>query len=143
MKTKEKNTLVKIIVLGSLTITPIIFFWYAGYISLAALTASAFNNNNLDNLVEYSKNALHLFNIFFIEYLIYLFIIIINYILYKKKHPLILLIINSLIFIFIIADIIIGYINNGSYLSKDFLIYLLASIIGFILYFNLKKKAKN
>ena len=95
-KKSFKDNLIKVIIIGIIFVIPILFFWYAGYITIAAYTAHiwAFENSNL---IETSHMMTNLFTSFVIEYFIYLIIIFINYILYNKKHTYILLVINTII----------------------------------------------
>lgn len=91
-----KENLINILITALIFILPILFFWYAGYITIAAYTAHLWAFENPD-LVETSRIMLNLFSTFVIEYFIYLIFIFINYILYKKKHPYILIVINTFI----------------------------------------------
>lgn len=127
----NKDNIIKMSLIAIILIVPIFFFWYAGYISIAAFTAHLYSLNIIDDqLIEISNSTLYVFTAFTKEYIIYLILLIINYILYKKKHIKPLLIINSLILIYYIYFIIESIITNGTFTPIETLIFTLTSIIG-------------
>ena len=141
-----KDNIIKIILLGIIIIVPIIFFWYAGYVCLAALAAQIYSANSIENLAEMSRFTLKIFNYFFIEYFIYLGITLLNYVLYKKKWKKILVAINGMIIVAFVIQVIIDVRLNNNFLLKDLYIFLVAALIGlaFALRLNsVKSKRKN
>lgn len=134
-KNDLKNNIIKIIILSIIFIIPIIYFIYSAYISISSLAASIINDMPI---IDATKITFNLFLTFAWEYFIYLILLLVNYILYKKKHFKILLIINIILFGLIAIDII-PILQNHNY---DILIFLINVIEGFILAYNLKRQCK-
>lgn len=140
-KKNSKDNIIKIILIAIILIVPIFFFWYAGYISIAAFTARLYSLNIVDDqLIEISQLTLGVLTAFTKEYIVYLILLILNYIFYKKKMKKILLIINSLILIYYIYFIIESFIINGTFIPIESLIFSLASIIGIGFFIKLRKR---
>ena len=134
-KNNLKNNILKIIYLSIIFIVPIVYFMYAGYVSISSLTAEVINNNDI---IIASHNAYKYFLISTIEFFIYyVLLIILNYILYLKKCFKSLLIINTIFFLIAIISIIEIILKQN--LSYDFLIFLVSAIFGYIMAYNLKK----
>ena len=134
-KNNLKNNILKIIYLSIIFIVPIVYFMYAGYVSISSLTAEVINNNDI---IIASHNAYKYFLISTIEFFIYyVLLIILNYILYLKKCFKSLLIINTIFFLIAIISIIEIILEQN--LSYDFLIFLVSAIFGYIMAYNLKK----
>ena len=134
-KNNLKNNILKIIYLSIIFIVPIVYFIYAGYVSISSLTAEVINNNDI---IMASHNAYKYFLISTIEFFIYyVLLIILNYILYLKKCFKSLLIINTIFFLIAIISIIEIILKHN--LSYDFLIFLVSAIFGYIMAYNLKK----
>ena len=141
-----KNSIIKMLIIGIIFIIPILYFWYAGYITIAAYTAHIWIFEDVD-LIETSQIMLNLFSHLVFEYFIYLILMLINYILYKKKLSSILLAINTFILtaigfnridfvpIILLALIIIEIIL-GLLKSKKTLFYfnIIVASISFITY---------
>lgn len=142
-KKNSKDNIIKIILIAIILIVPIAFFWYAGYISIAAFAARLYNLNIVDNqLIEIAQLTLGVFTAFTKEYIIYLILLILNYIFYKKKMKKTLLIINSLILIYYIYFIIENFIINGAFIPIETLIFSLASLIGLGFFIKLIKEKR-
>lgn len=134
-KNNLKNNILKIIYLSIIFIVPIVYFMYAGYVSISSLTAEVINNNDI---IIASHNAYKYFLISTIEFFIYyVLLIILNYILYLKKCFKSLLIINTIFFLIAIISIIEIILKQN--LSYDFLIFLVSAIFGYIMAYRLKK----
>lgn len=125
-KKKFKDTIINFVLMFSVLIVPIIFFWYAGYISIAAFAARLFTEPNID-ISNAARLTLNIYNNLTIEYIIYLLIMLINFILYKKKFKKTLYIISSIITIIALAEII-----YSRFLNIDLFIFIFAGIFGFI-----------
>ena len=129
-KNNLKNNILKIIYLSIIFIVPIVYFMYAGYVSISSLTAEVINNNDI---IIASHNAYKYFLISTIEFFIYyVLLIILNYILYLKKCFKSLLIINTIFFLIAIISII-------EIILKQNLQYLVSAIFGYIMAYRLKK----
>lgn len=136
-KNNLKNNIVKIIVLSIIFIIPIIYFIYSAYISISSLAVSIISDMPV---IDATKITFNLFLTFAWEYFIYLILLLVNYILYKKNHFKILLIINGILLGIIILGIVEILLNH--IYSYDILIFLINAIEGFILAFNLKNQHK-
>lgn len=134
-KNDFKNNIIKIILLSIIFIIPIIYFIYSADITIRSLATSIINDMPI---IDATKITINLFLTFAWEYLIYLILLLVNYILYKKKHFKILLIINIILFGLIAIDII-PILQNHNY---DILIFLINVIEGFILAYNLKRQCR-
>ena len=120
------------------------FFWYTGYITIAAYTTHIWAFDDV-NLFETAKIMVNLFSYFVIEYFVYLIFMLINYILYKKKHPYILLVINTFILttiacnrfdivliimlILLIIEIILSFKNKKALFYFNIIVILISLII--------------
>lgn len=120
------------------------FFWYAGYITIAAYTTHIWAFDDV-NLFETAKIMVNLFSYFVIEYFVYLIFILINYILYKKKNPYILLVINTftlttiacnrfdivliIMLILLIIEIILSFKNKKALFYFNIIVILISLII--------------
>lgn len=125
-KKKFKDTIIYFILIFSILIVPIIFFWYAGYISIAAFAARLFIEPNID-ISNAARLTLNIYNNLTIEYIIYLLIMFVNFILYKKRFKKTLFIISNIITIIFLAEII-----YSRFLNIDLFIFIFAGIFGFI-----------
>ncbi len=140
----NKDKIFKIIIITIILIVPIIYYWYAGYISIASYTAHIYDKTINDSLlIEASKQSLELFTIFTKEYIIYLILLLLNYILYKKNLNKPLLIINGLIIIYFIYYIISNFVFNSRFIPLDTLLFLVSAIIGILLNIKLRKEKRN
>lgn len=135
-KKKLKDTIIYFILIFSILIVPIIFFWYAGYISIAAFVARLFTEPTTD-LVEAARLTLNIYNNFTIEYIIYLIVMLINFVLFKKKFKKTLLVISSIITILFLAEII-----YSRFLNIDLFIFIFAGLFGFISAFKIIPRKK-
>ena len=151
---KKKKDLIKrekiknYVLLSSVIIVPLLFFLWVGYISISSVGANLNMILNLSNeettkIISLLNNTWHVFKIMSYEYIIYSFLLILNYIFYKKKHKLLLLVINSVILIVFIIDFIINFIQNGSFYNYDLLIFVISSLIGLYYAYKLNKELKN
>lgn len=125
-KKKLKDTIINFILIFSILIVPIIFFWYAGYVSIAAFAARLFTEPNID-ISNVARLTLNIYNNLTIEYIIYLLIMFVNFILYKKRFKKTLFVISSIITIIFLAEII-----YSRFLNIDLFIFIFAGIFGFI-----------
>lgn len=123
-----KNQLLKIIFIGLIFIVPMLYFYYVAITSMSVLLINIKSLEEAD-LILASNEAASIFRIFFLEYFIYLIILLINYLLYKKKYLNPLLMINSIILLLLAS------------IGLDIVIYLLPLflIIQIILMFKNKK----
>lgn len=125
---KKKNlrdTIKKLIIFSFITIIPILFFYYSGLIVISSFIGLIQSNENI-HLVSEAKSIIELYNSYIIEYLIYILIMFVNYILYKKKFFIPLLIVNGIMLILFVTDIIL----NGLPLALDMFIFPLAWLFG-------------
>ena len=128
MKPKlNKKRVLTLISFITLYVISILYFTYAGYISISALTASIYTENNLINA---SHSAFALFLSFTYEYLVFSVIMVLNYFLYKKRHKLPLLIINIIIFLILTIDLTGAVFYHEQPL--DLLLFVISTIYGFI-----------
>lgn len=97
-----KENIFKIIFIALIFIIPIIFFYWAGYVSIVTLISQYYAFGSFD-----VATTLNFFNGFVIEYIVYLVLMFIFYILYQKKYYKTLFVISSLIIISVFAE---GYI---------------------------------
>lgn len=135
-KKKLKDTIIYFILIFSILIVPIIFFWYAGYISIAAFVARLFTEPTTD-LVEAARLTLNIYNNFTIEYIIYLIVMLINFVLFKKKFKKTLFANSSFITILFLAEII-----YSRFLNIDLFIFIFAGLFGFISAFKIIPRKK-
>lgn len=148
-KKNPKNSILKVILICIVLILPVIFFLWAGYVSLSALLAGIYTNSNIEkclaNLSTSEQTTLfiepwNLLKIYAFEYIVYIIFFLINFIFYKKNCQKILIILNSLILVILLINIILG-ILNGDFYNYDYLMFVVCSIIGIILGINLNNKS--
>ena len=132
------------VLLSSVFIVPLLFFLWAGYISISSVGASL--NVTLDltkeetaEIISMLNNTWNVFKIMAYEYIIYCFLLILNYIFYKKKYKLLLLVFNVIILIVFIIDFIANFIQNGMFYNYDILIFVISSLIGLYYVYKLYK----
>ena len=130
-----KNDILKTLFISLIFIIPLIFFTYSGYTSISAFAAGIISGTN--SLDEIAKTTYNLFLSFTYEYLIYTIFMLINYLLYKKKHLKTLFIINTIFLIIILIDLLSIFNNFYEY---DILIFLISPIFGLILAYKLFKE---
>ena len=145
-----KNSILKAMLIGIILILPMIFFLWAGYVSLSALMAGIYANTNLENCLNLANLSTidqtnlfiepwNLLKIYAFEYVIYSILFIINFILYKKNCKIILIVLNSLILVILLINILLS-ILDGDFYNYDYLMYLVCSVIGIIFGFKLSNK---
>lgn len=125
-KKNTKDTFIKVLLIIIIILVPVLFFWYAGYVSIAAIITQIIAKPGRD-LTEIARSTLHIYTTFIYEYAIYLAIMVINYFFYKKKYKIPLFIINILILSIFIYDLIIFGVKD-----LNILVYPLSAIIGLI-----------
>ncbi len=124
-KKNLKDNIIKFALIFGILIVPVFFFWYAGYVSIAAYTARLYAFPEAD-LLEVSHSTFRLFSNLTIEYIIYLVIMLIIFILYKKKFKKTLIVLSSMMIILVGIDLI------TTRYAVDLLIFIFAGIVGLI-----------
>lgn len=132
------------ILLGSILIVPLLFFLWAGYISISSIGASLntileLTNEEASKIISILNNTWHVFKIMAYEYIIYCILLILNYIFYKKKYKLLLLGFNVIVLIVCIIDFISNLVQNGTFYNYDLIIFVISSLIGLYYAFKLNK----
>ena len=150
---KKKNLsksekVINYVLLGSAFIVPLLFFLWVGHISIATVGANIHTTLELTNeesneIISILNNAWNVFKIMTYEYIIYCVLLILNYIFYKKKYMLILLIFNVIILVVFIVDFIINFVQNGEFYNFDLLLFVLNSLIGLYYAYRLYKEQEN
>ncbi len=149
-----KDQLLKIIFIGLIFIVPILFFWYAGYSSITAFFSMILSSREtfeINDIFHITRVIMTYFNTFVIKYFIYLLIVLLNYILYKKKYFKILLGLNTLILFYIslsnydifillapiivIPIIILGFLKSSKIYYNFNIILSIICLISFIVLF--------
>ena len=146
---KKKNLsksekIINYVLLGSAFIVPLLFFLWIGRISISAVGANInatlkLTNEETNEILSIIINAWNIFKIMTYEYIIYCVLLILNYIFYKKKYKLLLLIFNIIILIVFIIDFIINFILNGEFYNFDLLLFVVNSLIGLYYAYRLYK----
>ena len=144
----KRENIKNYILLSSVIVVPLLFFLWVGYISISSVGANLnmilnFTNEETTKIISMLNNTWNVFKIMSYEYLIYAFLLILNYIFYKKKHKLVLLVINLVILIVFIIDFIINFIQNKTFYNYDLLIFVVSSLIGLYYAYRLNKELKN
>ena len=147
MKKKDLNKREKIInyvLLGSVFIVSLLFFLWVGYISISAVganihTALELTNDETNKILPIIINVWNVFKIMAYEYIIYCVLLVLNYIFYKKKYKLLLIIFNVIILIVFIVDFIINFVQNGEFYNFDLLLFVISSLIGLYYAYKLYK----
>lgn len=139
-KKNLKKKIINFFFISLLFIIPSIFYLKAGYTSISSLMAQIHSTFNFtaeesNKLSQISNEVFGFFKIFSLEYFIYIILLFINYILYKKSYKKTLLLINGILFLLIVVDIL------GGYSGFDGLIFLVDAIIGLLGGFTLLKKS--
>ena len=147
---KKKNLsksekVINYVLLGSAFIVPLLFFLWVGHISIATVGANIHTTLELTNeesneIISILNNAWNVFKIMTYEYIIYYVLLILNYIFYKKKYMLILLIFNVIILVVFIVDFIINFVQNGEFYNFDLLLFVVNSLIGLYYAYRLYKE---
>ena len=127
-KESIKETIKKTLFLGIIFVIPMLFFMYGAYISISFLAASS-EIGNL-TILDSAKEAFSLFLSYTYEYFIYIIIMIINYVLYKKKCVKSLFIINGLLVVILLIDILTAIAYK--FTQFDLLIFLIAALFGLV-----------
>ena len=132
------------VLLSSIFIVPLLFFLWASYISISSIGANLnvildLTNEETTKIITILNNAWNVFKIMTYEYIIYCFFLILNYIFYKKKYKILLLVFNTIILIVFIIDFILNFIQNGTFYNYDLLIFVISSLIGLYYAYNLYK----
>ena len=132
------------ILLGSILIVPLLFFLWAGYISISSIGASLntileLTSEDATKIISILNNTWYVFKIMAYEYILYCILLILNYIFYKKKYKLLLLIFNVIVLIVCIIDFISNLVQNGTFYNYDLLIFIFNSLIGLYYTFKLNK----
>ena len=144
-KNLSKNEkIINYILLGSVFIVPLLFFLWIGYISISAVGANIhatlkLTNEETNEILYIIINAWNTFKIMAYEYIIYCVLLILNYIFYKKKYKLLLLIFNIIILIVFIVDFIINFVQNQEFYNFDLLLFVVNSLIGLYYAYRLYK----
>lgn len=133
-KKNLKETIFKFTIITLILIIPIIFFWWNGYVAIAAYSAKIIALPEKE-ITEIATETLRLFTYSTQEYFIYLLIMALNYLLYKTKKLKPLIILNTILLIIIIHDLIL----NEFITFIDLLIFLFAAIVGLICAFKISK----
>ena len=133
------------ILLSSVFIIPLLFFLWVGYISLSSVGANLsvildLTNEEANKIISIINNTWHVFIIMTYEYIIYCFLLILNYIFYKKKYKILLLVLNIIILIVFIVDFIINFVQNGEFYNFDLLLFVINSLIGLYYAYKLYKE---
>ncbi len=133
------------VLLSSVFIIPLLFFLWGGYISISSVGANLnvildFTNEEANKINSIINNTWHLFIIMAYEYIIYCILLILNYIFYKKKYKILLLIFNVIILIVFVVDFIINFVQNGEFYNFDLLLYVINSLIGLYYAYKLYKE---
>ena len=141
----KSEKIINYVLLSIMFIVPLIFFLWVGYISIAAVGAGMFASLNLtveesNELLPVIINAWNAFKIMAYEYIIYCVLLILNYIFYKKKYKLLLLIFNGIILIVFIVDFIMNLVQNGEFYNFDLLLFVVNSLIGLYYAYRLYKE---
>ena len=123
------------VLLSSVFIIPLLFFLWVGYISLSSVGANLsvildLTTEESNKIISIINNTWHVFIIMAYEYIIYCILLILNYIFYKKKYKILLLIFNVTILIVFIVDFIISFVQNGEFYNFDLLLFVINSLIG-------------
>ena len=133
------------VLLSSVFIIPLLFFLWVGYISLSSVGANLsvildLTTEESNKIISIINNTWHVFIIMAYEYIIYCILLILNYIFYKKKYKILLLIFNVTILIVFIVDFIINFVQNGEFYNFDLLLFVISSLIGLYYAYKLYKK---
>ena len=141
----KSEEIINYVLLGSAFIAPLIFFLWIGHISIAAVGANIHTTLELTNeesneIISIIIDAWNTFKIMAYEYIIYCVLLILNYIFYKKKYKLLLLIFNVIILIALIIDFIINFAQNGEFYNFDLLLVVFNSLIGLYYAYRLYKE---
>lgn len=132
------------VLLSSVFIVPLLFFLWVGYISISSVGANLnvildLTKEETTEIISMLNNTWNVFKIMAYEYIIYCFLLILNYIFYKKKYKLLLLVFNVIILIVFIIDFIANFIQNGMFYNYDLLIFVISSLIGLYYVYELYK----
>ena len=141
----KSEEIINYVLLGSAFIAPLIFFLWIGHISIAAVGANIHTTLELTNeesneIISIIIDAWNTFKIMAYEYIIYCVLLILNYIFYKKKYKLLLLIFNVILLIVLIIDFIINFAQNGEFYNFDLLLVVFNSLIGLYYAYRLYKE---
>ncbi len=132
------------VLLSSVFIVPLLFFLWAGYISISSVGANLnvilnLTKEETTEIISMLNNTWNVFKIMAYEYIIYCFLLILNYIFYKKKYKLLLLVFNLIVLIICIISFISNFIQNGMFYNYDLLIFVISSLIGLYYAYELYK----
>ena len=141
----KSEKIINYILLGSVFIVPLLFFLWVGHISISAVGANIHTTLELTNeesneILSIIINAWNVFKIMSYEYIIYCVLLILNYIFYKKRYKLLLLIFNVIILIGFIGDFIINFVQNKEFYNFDLLLFVVNSLIGLYYTYRLYKE---
>ncbi len=142
---RKREKIRNYILLSSVFIIPLLFFLWVGYISLSSVGANLsvildLTNEEANKIISIINNTWHVFIIMTYEYIIYCFLLILNYIFYKKKYKILLLVLNIIILIVFIVDFIINFVQNGEFYNFDLLLFVINSLIGLYYAYKLYKE---
>ena len=116
------------VLLSIIFIIPLLFFLWVGYISISSVGANLnvfldLTNEEANKIISIVNNTWHIFIIMAYEYIIFCILLILNYIFYKKKYKILLLIFNVTILIVFIVDFIISFVQNKEFYNFDLLLF--------------------
>ena len=140
----KSEKIINYVLLGSVFIVSLLFFLWVGYISISAVganihTALELTNDETNKILPIIINVWNVFKIMAYEYIIYCVLLVLNYIFYKKKYKLLLIIFNVIILIVFIVDFIINFVQNGEFYNFDLLLFVISSLIGLYYAYKLYK----
>lgn len=125
-KKSLKEKIINNLLIGILFIIPIFFFTYGMQVTLQSMAAGILAG--IKDVQQAFEDSISFSYSFINIYLVYLIILLINYLLYKKKCYKLLLLING----FIIALFFVDFITNGLLVMLDIYILIIAAIVGII-----------
>lgn len=133
------------VLLSSVFLVPLLFFLWAGYISISSIGANInvildLTNEEITKIISMLNNTWYVFKIMAFEYIIYCLLLILNYIFYKKKYKVLLLVFNVIALIVCIIDFILNFVQNGMFYNYDILIFAISSLIGLYYAYKLFKE---
>ncbi len=133
------------VLLSIIFIIPLLFFLWVGYISISSVGANLnvfldLTNEEANKIISIVNNTWHIFIIMAYEYIIFCILLILNYIFYKKKYKILLLIFNVTILIVFIVDFIISFVQNKEFYNFDLLLFVINSLIGLYYAYKLYKE---
>ena len=117
------------VLLSSVFLVPLLFFLWAGYISISSVGANInvildLTNEEITKIISMLNNTWYVFKIMA----------------FKKKYKVLLLVFNVIALIVCIIDFILNCVQNGMFYNYDILIFAISSLIGLYYAYKLFKE---